>query len=129
MDDDRSFIVILHYTNEGAPFLTQTPPAMTLSDVQSALTSLSELVFVLPDGTRVPPHFHVTEVGQVDKYFVDCGDQVRKTGWINFHPGVAAQSDVLRRSGIPRQRAARRGRGVAKRLDKPKSAQNGWIIG
>ena len=66
---------------------------MTLSDVQSALTSLSELVFVLPDGTRVPPHFHVTEVGQVDKYFVDCGDQVRKTGWINFQLFTATDVD------------------------------------
>jgi hypothetical protein len=75
------------------PFLTKTPPAMTLSDVQSALTSVSELVFVLPDGTRVPPHFHVTEVGQVDKYFVDCGDHVRKMGWINFQLFTATDVD------------------------------------
>ena len=74
-------------------FSDPNPSAMTLSDVQSALSSVSELVFVLPDGTRVPPHFHVTEVGQVDKYFVDCGDQVRKTGWINFQLFTATDVD------------------------------------
>ena len=27
----------------------------------------------LPDGTRLPAHFHITEVGHVTKRFVDCG--------------------------------------------------------
>lgn len=37
------------------------------------------LHFVLPDGTRVPPEFHVTEVGKVRKDFIDCGGTVRST--------------------------------------------------
>ena len=37
------------------------------------------LHFQLPDGTRVPPHFHVTEVGGVRKDFIDCGGTVRST--------------------------------------------------
>lgn len=33
--------------------------------------------FLLPDGGLVPIHAHVTEVGRVDKRFVDCGGTVR----------------------------------------------------
>ena len=31
--------------------------------------------FVLPDGTFIPAHAHVTEVGHVVKSFIDCGGQ------------------------------------------------------
>lgn len=30
----------------------------------------------LPDGSAVPASFHLTEVGQVSKVFIDCGGQV-----------------------------------------------------
>ncbi len=36
------------------------------------------LRFALPDGGLVPIHAHVTEVGRVDKTFVDCGGTVRE---------------------------------------------------
>jgi len=29
--------------------------------------------FKLPEGTYLPAHFHMTEVGLVTKHFVDCG--------------------------------------------------------
>ncbi|MBK1826658.1 DUF6428 family protein [Haloferula rosea] len=29
--------------------------------------------FVLPDGSSVPAHFHITEVGHLAKSFIDCG--------------------------------------------------------
>lgn len=31
------------------------------------------LVFELPDGDRIPVQAHITEVGRVDKSFIDCG--------------------------------------------------------
>lgn len=34
--------------------------------------------FVLPDGDRVPAHFHLTEVGHVVKNFIDCGGTTRQ---------------------------------------------------
>jgi hypothetical protein len=34
---------------------------------------------LLPDGGRVPRHFHVTEVGHVAKKFVDCGGTFRSS--------------------------------------------------
>lgn len=37
------------------------------------------LRFILPDGSTVPPSFHVTEVGRVRKDFIDCGGTVRST--------------------------------------------------
>ncbi len=37
------------------------------------------LRFVLPTGERIPEHFHVTEVGRVEKDFIDCGGTRRKS--------------------------------------------------
>ena len=33
---------------------------------------------VLPDGTTVPAHFHITEVGHIAKSFIDCGGKVHR---------------------------------------------------
>ena len=33
--------------------------------------------FILPSGSHVPAHFHLTEVGRVEKSFIDCGGTVR----------------------------------------------------
>ena len=38
------------------------------------------LAFALPDGGFVPAHFHITEVGHVEKNFIDCGGTVRSGG-------------------------------------------------
>lgn len=57
---------------------------MKLSELKKQLENITELNFFLPDGTKVPTHFHVTEVGQVDKHFIDCGGTVRKERVVNF---------------------------------------------
>lgn len=57
---------------------------MKLSEVKEALKGMSELTFRLEDGTTVPAHFHVTEVGSVKRHFIDCGGTVRKDEAINF---------------------------------------------
>lgn len=33
--------------------------------------------FILPTGSKVPPHAHVTEVARIDKRFIDCGGTQR----------------------------------------------------
>ena len=38
---------------------------------------VAALHLMLPDGDFVPAHFHVTEVGRVQKDFIDCGGTVR----------------------------------------------------
>lgn len=57
---------------------------MKLSEVKKALNQLPEIGFRLPDGTMVPSHFHVTEVGKVSKNFIDCGGTVRNVEVVNF---------------------------------------------
>jgi hypothetical protein len=57
---------------------------MTLSEIKSKLPQLSQLTFLLPDGNSVPAHFHITEVGQVTKRFIDCGGTLRDEKSINF---------------------------------------------
>lgn len=37
------------------------------------------LHLMLPDGSFVPAHFHVTEIGRVHKDFIDCGGTTRST--------------------------------------------------
>lgn len=52
---------------------------MKLSELKKLLAEHQEKTvrFVLPTGTKVPPHAHVTEVAQVDKRFIDCGGTMR----------------------------------------------------
>jgi hypothetical protein len=57
---------------------------MKLSEVKNKLNELNEISFQLPDGTMVPNHFHVTEVGKVTKHFIDCGGTVRNEEVVTF---------------------------------------------
>jgi len=57
---------------------------MKLSEFKKQLSTITDLNFVLPNGTVVPKHFHVTEVGQVTKKFIDCGGTVRNEKVVNF---------------------------------------------
>jgi hypothetical protein len=57
---------------------------MKLSTVKEALNGLEQLAFQLPNGELVPRHFHVTEVGEITKNFIDCGGTVRKEKVVNF---------------------------------------------
>ena len=57
---------------------------MKLSEIKQHLSTLETIAFKLPNGTLVPSHFHVTEVGKIDKHFIDCGGTVRKESVINF---------------------------------------------
>lgn len=51
---------------------------MKLSEIKTHLESATAVNFQLPNGTFVPEHFHVTEVGIITKNFVDCGGKVRR---------------------------------------------------
>ncbi|OEK04712.1 DUF6428 family protein [Roseivirga misakiensis] len=57
---------------------------MRLSQVKNKLKTLERLQFVLPDGTKVPSHFHITEVGVIQKNFIDCGGTMRDEKVVNF---------------------------------------------
>jgi len=51
---------------------------MNLSQVKALLPTLNNVQFQLENGTFVPEHFHITEVGFITKDFIDCGGTIRK---------------------------------------------------
>ncbi len=57
---------------------------MKLSEVKQILSTLENVEFQLEDGTFVPEHFHVTEVGMITKNFIDCGGTIRTEKVVNF---------------------------------------------
>lgn len=57
---------------------------MKLQEVKNQLKNIETLNFKLEDGTFVPGHFHVTEVGKITKKFIDCGGTVRTEEVVNF---------------------------------------------
>jgi hypothetical protein len=60
---------------------TKTEQAtMKISEVRAALAAALALPIsvIWPDGEPIEAHFHVTEVGRVQKDFVDCGGTVRQ---------------------------------------------------
>lgn len=57
---------------------------MKLSQIKESLIDLKQITFMLPDGELVPNHFHVTEIGKINKHFIDCGGTVRKEEVVNF---------------------------------------------
>lgn len=57
---------------------------MKLSDIKQILPTLENVEFQLENGTFVPEHFHVTEVGMITKNFIDCGGVIRNEKVVNF---------------------------------------------
>lgn len=57
---------------------------MKLSEIKQLLPTLQNVEFQLENGTFVPEHFHVTEVGIIKKNFIDCGGVVRNEEVVNF---------------------------------------------
>lgn len=66
---------------------------MKLSQLKNQLKNLTEVNFLLPSGTAVPAHFHVTEVGQVTKKYIDCGGTLRNESVISFQLWEAEDYD------------------------------------
>jgi len=56
------------------------PTAVTVSALRSALAATPDLplTVIWTDGEPIEAHFHVTEVGRVQRDFVDCGGTVRR---------------------------------------------------
>jgi len=50
---------------------------MKLSEFKTQLENTNQLTFILPNGKRIPSHFHITEIGMTTKQFTDCGNTFR----------------------------------------------------
>ena len=57
---------------------------MKLSDIKKILPTLENVEFQLENGTFIPEHFHVTEVGMITKNCIDCGGVIRNEKVVNF---------------------------------------------
>ena len=57
---------------------------MILSEFKKNLEAISELKFSLENGIEVPEHFHITEIGTVNKSYIDCGGTHRNEQYISF---------------------------------------------
>lgn len=57
---------------------------MKLSEIKEILPTLENVEFQLENGTFVPEHFHVTEIGVITKHFIDCGGTIRNEKVVNF---------------------------------------------
>ena len=57
---------------------------MNLQEFKNALNGLQSVEFILPKGNFVPAHFHVTEVGEITRHFIDCGGTERMEKKNNF---------------------------------------------
>ncbi len=68
---------------------------MNLSQIKNHLNTATSVNFQLPDGTMVPKHFHVTEVGEISKHFIDCGGTVRHEKVASFQLWNTIDEDHL----------------------------------
>jgi hypothetical protein len=62
---------------------------MKVNELMERVQQLQEIIFVLPDGARVPAHFHITEMGVMSKQYVDCGGVQRQERVATFQLWVA----------------------------------------
>ena len=55
---------------------------MTVKELKEKLAQSPDqpVTFQLPEGSLVPAHFHITEVGFGKKTFIDCGGKIRVEG-------------------------------------------------
>src|SRR5690554_96055 len=72
------------YPKKQQLLLTQNNTKMKLSQVKALLPTLENVTFKLENGSFVPEHFHVTEVGMITKNFIDCGEVIRTEKTVNF---------------------------------------------
>ncbi len=68
---------------------------MKLSEFKSHLQRRpdDELRFAFQDGGLIEAHAHITEVGRIDKAFVDCGGTVRRLAYCSLQAWVAEDTD------------------------------------
>ena len=66
---------------------------MLISAFKQTLSELDILKFQLPNGVFVPAHFHITEVGNIMRNFIDCGGVQRQENKINLQLWVDSDTD------------------------------------
>lgn len=66
---------------------------MNILELKTILKQSNELLFEMPNGTMVPNHFHITEMGLKTKNFIDCGNTVRTENLVTFQLWIGNDFD------------------------------------
>lgn len=66
---------------------------MYLSEFNQLLSTIKHLSVLKPNGQPIPPHFHITEMGLVQKNFIDCGNTIRSEKWVSFQIWLANDTE------------------------------------
>ena len=66
---------------------------MTLHQLRSHLAGGGSPAFYFQDGQAVPAHFHVTELGEVTRHFIDCGGTTRLEKKANLQLWTSIDTD------------------------------------
>lgn len=68
---------------------------MKLSELKKQLAQHFDktIRFVLPTGTRIPVHAHVTEVARIDKKYIDCGGTFRTDSFCRLQAWFQEDTD------------------------------------
>ena len=68
---------------------------MQISEFKKTLSenTYRNIRFVLPTGTKAPPHAHVTEVALIEKKFIDCGGTFRTDSLCRLQTWFADDTD------------------------------------
>ena len=64
-----------------------------LSSVKQNLGAIDTLWFQLSNGSFVPAHFHITEVGNVTRNYIDCGGVQRQENKLNLQLWVDSDTN------------------------------------
>jgi hypothetical protein len=68
---------------------------MKLSEVKQHLATAESVNFQLANGTFVPEHFHVTEVGLITRHFIDCGGWSASRRLLTSNYGMQMTSNIV----------------------------------
>jgi hypothetical protein len=68
---------------------------MNITEFKNILSANSDRLmrFILPNGKCIPAHYHITEVGHVEKNFIDCGGTIRTTSACVLQAWVAVNDE------------------------------------
>jgi hypothetical protein len=66
---------------------------MQLRTFKNILSTVESLSIQLPNGSMIPAHFHITELGLITRHFIDCGGTVRLQKAANFQIWVAHDTE------------------------------------
>ena len=66
---------------------------MLISAFKQTLGAIDTLRFQMSNGHFVPTHFHITEVGNVTRNYIDCGGVQRQENKLNLQLWVASDTD------------------------------------